>query len=157
MVRAYADQTAQQRRYLQLNLSVTLEVCSGGITVTATLMEFVALTAPVTKNVDTTLAARYDEYSDFGGSAVPSIGVEYRPIEDLLIRGQFAQTFRAPDMQRVYGDPSYGSQQVTDPQGCQNAGGTPGPDSPISACNGEHYIDTITGPNPDLDAEQGES
>ena len=112
---------------------------------------------PVMKNVDITLAARYDEYSDFGSSAVPSISVEYRPIEDLLIRGQFAQTFRAPDMQRVYGDPSYGSLQVTDPQGCQNAGGTPGPDSPISACNGEHYIDTITGPNPDLDAEQGES
>jgi iron complex outermembrane recepter protein len=47
-------------------------------------------------NVD--LSARYDHYSDFGGTTNPKIGVNYKPIDDLTIRGNFGTSFNAPSL-----------------------------------------------------------
>lgn len=43
-------------------------------------------------------AVRYDDYSDFGGTTNPRIGISYNPIDDLLIRGNFQTTFTAPSL-----------------------------------------------------------
>jgi len=102
-------------------------------------------------------AVRFDDYSDMGSHTSPQIGAEYRPIDSLLIRGNWSDTFRAPDMIRMYGDQTLGFQQITDPLGCMNAGGTIDPSSPIAACNGELYIDVYGGANPDLDPETGDN
>jgi len=111
---------------------------------------------PVMEDMKLSLAGRYDDYSDAGGKFTPMAQLEYRPLDNLLLRALWAETFRAPDMQRVYGDITVGFSQVTDPQGCTDNGGTVGdPNSPISACNGEHYIQVNTGPNADLEPEQG--
>ncbi|MFV8818983.1 TonB-dependent receptor [Haliea sp. E17] len=112
---------------------------------------------PVFDSVEVTGAVRYDDYSDFGDSTVFQFAVEWRPIDPLLLRASWGETFRAPDLARVYGDPVFGFQQITDPQGCAAAGGSIGPGSSIAACNGELYIDSNSGANPDLDAETGES
>lgn len=117
---------------------------------------------PVIDNVDVTFALRYDNYSDFGNNTSPQLGVEYRPIEGLLVRALWADTFRAPDLQRVYGDPTAAFSQVTDPLGCRILSGTADgdptpldPDSPIQACAGEAFVEVAVGPNSELDAETG--
>lgn len=113
---------------------------------------------PIVEGLTTTLALRYDDFSDFGNNIAPQIALEYRPIDDLLLRALWAETFRAPDMQRVYGDPTTGFEQIIDYKGCTDAGGRPGnPDDPLAVCNGEHYITSLTGPNKDLDAETGQN
>lgn len=57
---------------------------------------FGEVTAPVTKWLELTGAARYDHYSDFGDSTTPKIGFKVKPIDQLAIRGTYAEAFRAP-------------------------------------------------------------
>lgn len=44
------------------------------------------------------LAVRYDDYSDFGGTTNPRIGIDYAPIDDLIFRANFQTTFDAPSL-----------------------------------------------------------
>lgn len=111
---------------------------------------------PVIDTFELTAAIRYDDYSDFGDSTVIQFAGEWRPVEALLVRASWGETFRAPDLARVYGDTLFGFDQITDPLGCTNAGGTLG-DTSIPACSGELFIGTTAGPNTDLNAEEGES
>jgi iron complex outermembrane receptor protein len=111
---------------------------------------------PVLESLEVQVALRYDDYSDFGDNVAPLIGVQWRPIDELMFRANWGETFRAPDMQRVYGDPTAAFSQVTDPVACEFQGGQIG-DQDIPACRGEIFVDVAVGPNADLDAETGEN
>ena len=50
-------------------------------------------------------AGRYDDYSDFGGRFTPQGGIEFRPIDSLLLRGSYSKAFKAPDLRTVYAAP----------------------------------------------------
>lgn len=41
---------------------------------------------------------RYDDYSDFGGTTNPKVGVTWRPVEALTIRGNYGTSFHAPSL-----------------------------------------------------------
>jgi len=45
-----------------------------------------------------TVAARIDDYSDFGSSMNPQLGLMWRPIQDLLFRGSYGTSFRPPSL-----------------------------------------------------------
>ncbi len=111
---------------------------------------------PLLESVELQVALRYDDYSDFGDNVAPLVGLQWRPMDALMFRFNWAETFRAPDLQRVYGDPTAAFSQVTDPFACEQQGGTIGDDS-IAACRGEVFTDVLLGPNSDLDAETGEN
>jgi iron complex outermembrane receptor protein len=111
---------------------------------------------PLLESLELQAALRYDDYSDFGDNVAPLLGLQWRPMDALMLRFNWAETFRAPDLQRVYGDPTAAFQQVTDPVACEFQGGTIGDDS-IAACRGEIFTDVLVGPNADLDAETGEN
>jgi iron complex outermembrane receptor protein len=57
---------------------------------------FGELSAPVTKWLELSAAARYDKYSDFGDSTTPKLGFKIKPIDQVAIRGTYAEAFRAP-------------------------------------------------------------
>lgn len=59
---------------------------------------------PGIEDLSVSLAARYEEYSDFGASTNPKIGVSYVPIDGLKLRGTFGTSFRAPDFFELYGE-----------------------------------------------------
>jgi len=61
-------------------------------------------------NVD--LGDRYSKFSDFGSTNNWKIGVEYRPIEDLLLRGTVAKVFRAPTIGDIFAGTSFGGQVI---------------------------------------------
>jgi iron complex outermembrane receptor protein len=42
------------------------------------------------------LSGRYDDYSDFGGTFNPKVGVNFKPIDGLKIRGNWGTAFQAP-------------------------------------------------------------
>lgn len=44
------------------------------------------------------LAARIDDYSDFGSTANPQFGLMWRPMQDLLLRGSYGTSFRPPSL-----------------------------------------------------------
>jgi len=62
-------------------------------------------------NLELSLAGRYDYYDDqtaVGGAFSPQVGVMYHPTENVLIRGSWGKSFRAPDMHRVYAGTTIG-------------------------------------------------
>ena len=70
-----------------------------------------------------TVAGRYDHYSDFGGKGTPQFGVEWRPLDSLLVRASYARSFKAPTLYELnapvlefpttIADPKNGNQIVT--------------------------------------------
>ncbi|TMN66319.1 TonB-dependent receptor [Pseudoalteromonas sp. S1727] len=56
------------------------------------------------------LATRYSDYSTFGDTTNSKIGIKWRPVEELLIRGTWSEGFRAPTISDLYGG---GSQTFT--------------------------------------------
>lgn len=44
------------------------------------------------------LAGRYEDYSDFGDTTNPKIGLTWQPIEGLALRGTYGTSFRAPSL-----------------------------------------------------------
>ncbi len=77
---------------------------------------------PVIKNLDLTLAVRYDDYSDVGTSTTPKVAIRYQPIQELLLRGSYTQGFRAPSLQDIYAPNSltYTGARYNDPVLCPN-------------------------------------
>jgi iron complex outermembrane receptor protein len=62
-----------------------------------------------------TLAARYDDYSDFGSKATPQYGAEWRPTATLLIRGTYGRAFKAPTLDQLYSPTNTYQSVVNDP------------------------------------------
>lgn len=68
------------------------------------------LRAPLTDKLVAGASIRHDNYSDDGGggdsSTTYKLGLEFRPFESLLLRGNYSTAFRAPDMPYVHGGKS---------------------------------------------------
>ncbi|MFV8783420.1 TonB-dependent receptor plug domain-containing protein [Microbulbifer sp. SA54] len=63
------------------------------------------------QSLELSTAARYDHYNDdssVGGAFTPQVGLLYHPYEDMLIRGSWGKSFRAPDMHRLYAGDTLG-------------------------------------------------
>ncbi|EDY83502.1 TonB-dependent receptor plug domain protein [Verrucomicrobiia bacterium DG1235] len=99
------------------------------------------LSIPVLENLEFQLAARYEDYSDFGDTTKPKAAFKYRPADWLLFRASYGQSFRAPDLSYLYADQStsFSASQIIDPKN---------PDVPAQ------QIRQITGGNPDLGPEE---
>ena len=60
---------------------------------------FLELSLPFAENVETQVALRYEDYGgNIGGDLSPKVAVSWRPIEDILLRGSYSQSFRAPNI-----------------------------------------------------------
>jgi outer membrane receptor protein involved in Fe transport len=100
---------------------------------------------PFIHALNVTLGDRYSKYSTFGSTNNWKIGVEYRPIEDLLLRGTVSTVFRAPTIGDVFGAPISSAPLLTsDP--CDHA------TSPNPACVGVPLNGTFV--NSDVAAHQ---
>lgn len=71
--------------------------------------------SPLGRALDVSLAGRYSKYSTVGGKATFKAGVGYRPVEPVLLRGTYAQGFRAPSILELYQGARETSFQGTDP------------------------------------------
>ena len=66
-------------------------------------------------------AVRNSNYSTFGGATTLSGGALWKPVSDLLLRGQYAESFRAPSIGELFGALSRFDQPLDDP--CTSARG----------------------------------
>jgi outer membrane receptor protein involved in Fe transport len=53
---------------------------------------------PFAKRVDLSLAVRRDDYSDFGSTSNPKMGLVWTPVEGLDLRAAYSTSFRAPSV-----------------------------------------------------------
>ena len=60
---------------------------------------FLELSLPFAENVETQIALRYEDYGgNIGGDLSPKVALSWRPTDDLLLRGSYSQSFRAPNI-----------------------------------------------------------
>lgn len=122
---------------------------------------------PLLESLTANIAARYDKYDDItqvDDAITQQLGLEWRPLDRLLLRASYSTSFRAPDMQLVYAEGAASFSGVLDEYACRSgtgAGATAGPRT-FTQCNvtGDPTIYTtqtrIAG-NPNLKEEEGKS
>jgi outer membrane receptor protein involved in Fe transport len=111
--------------------------------------------APFAESLDLDLAGRYSDYDLFGSTSNPKVGLKWRPIESLLIRGSWGTGFRAPTFAEAFGGQTRGFSTIVDP--CA------GPDfASLPGCPGQAPTNTtgtfvLSGGNPDLLPEEADN
>jgi outer membrane receptor protein involved in Fe transport len=68
---------------------------------------------PAFKSLNLTIGDRYSKYNQFGSTNNLKFAVEWKPFDDLLLRGTMAEVFRAPNIGEVYGAPSSDAPKVS--------------------------------------------
>jgi outer membrane receptor protein involved in Fe transport len=103
---------------------------------------------PLLKTLTLSTAARYDRYDAVADDAATTwnAGLEWRPFSNLLLRGSYATSFRAPDMHFVYADPSVSIADQTDYLTCIRNGRLNG------VCNRDDWLVD----NPEISREGSE-
>jgi iron complex outermembrane receptor protein len=97
---------------------------------------------PGMRRLDLSLAGRHEDYSDFGTTTNPKLGLNWSPVEGLLFRGSWGKSFRAPGL--AENDPrSSGYGLYGDTLPCSHR-------PPATTCFGIG----IAGGNPDLQPEK---
>jgi iron complex outermembrane receptor protein len=107
---------------------------------------FAEMAFPFSKQLELTLAARYDNYSDFGNTVNPKIGVRWQPMPTTLFRGSFNTGFRAPTLYDIY-QPianTFTSDPYDDPVLCPGGTAVAGAD-PTVVC-GQQVQQRLSGP-----------
>ena len=85
---------------------------------------------PLVHSLNVDIGDRYSKYSNFGSTNNWKFAIEYRPIEDLLLRGTVSKVFRAPTPTNLFAGPTGDAPTATDP--CAGVSGV----SSNAACKG---------------------
>ncbi|MFZ9309948.1 MAG: TonB-dependent receptor plug domain-containing protein [Arenimonas sp.] len=119
---------------------------------------------PVTETFNASIGTRWSDYSAFGSSINSKLGLEWRPSEQLLLRGTYAEVFRAPTITDLYGGQFASSDTFADP--CNGISQVGGGLSTNPACTNvvadgsfgqtDTQLNAIKGGNADLRPEEGE-
>lgn len=63
---------------------------------------YAELSVPLHKKMELQLAARFENYSDFGNTTKPKAAIVFRPLPELLFRASYGQSFLAPNLAFLY-------------------------------------------------------
>ncbi len=117
-----ADQIVIAQPPLFLSCQISQEACTGNSRGHYSNKDFygelfipLLKDAPLAHSLNVDIGVRYSDYSLFSNTTRGQFKLEYRPISDLLIRGTFAQVYRAPTIEDVFAAPKITSAQYTDP------------------------------------------
>jgi len=108
---------------------------------------YVEFALPLLESLELQLAGRYDDYSDFGDTTNPKLGLRWQPLDSLAFRASWGTGFRAPSLAQVGLGPSQESRFFLDTYGCADN---------TAYCATTDYNLVFAG-NPNLEAEESES
>ncbi|MBU2971840.1 TonB-dependent receptor [Pseudoalteromonas sp. C2R02] len=113
---------------------------------------FFELVIPVIDDLEVNLAARYDNFSDFGSTFNPALKMSYRPVDTLLLRASIGTGFQAPLLTDLYGLKSRGHlEDETNYIACYQEGIS------IEDCDYKDSYWGTSGGNEDLQPEESEN
>jgi len=121
---------------------------------------------PGFSSLNLTLGASYSDYSNFGETTNYKVGLEWRPVSSLLVRGTYATVFRAPSIVDLYSANGESADTFSDPcNGLTAADLASNPNAAVACQNvvpdgtfsqSDSQTTTIFGGNPDLQPEEGD-
>lgn len=107
-------------------------------------------------STDFDAAIRYSDYTDFGGTTNPKVGLRVQLGPALLFRSTYAYGFRAPTLNELYEGEAEDQAFLNDPCAIQaNVGALEGCQQLADPTRNQFL--TVKGGNPDLDAETSRS
>ena len=106
------------------------------------------LRMPMLKELSVTASARYDSFTASGqtiSKPTYALGLEFRPVQELLLRGKYGTAFKAPSLANLYqGTSGYYSPGTIDYWQCfQQTGATP--DQAADVCSGGDPLNSSSG------------
>lgn len=114
---------------------------------------FTEFQIPIFKTLNAQIAARYDDYNDFGSTFNPKFALRWQPAKQLMFRTSYSTGFRAPTLYEMHNQTTKTQTAASwnDPVLCK--GGTPtNGGNAARDCNAQFY--TQTGGNTNLQAEK---
>ncbi len=116
----YRDEKFRQNYDEQANAGAFQGTAGGADSTGARAVKaiFGETTIPVLSMLDINLAARWEDYNDFGTTFNPKISASFRPLDSLLVRGSWGQGFRAPSMTQLYSSTSQSFDGAIDTTAC---------------------------------------
>lgn len=81
---------------------------------------------PGAQELSLSLATRYSDYDTFGDTINNKFGLTWRPMEELLVRATYADGFRAPAIDNLYGGVGGSFESYIDPCGVNGPGNVAG-------------------------------
>ncbi len=111
---------------------------------------------PLLGRLDANFAVRHSVYDDFGGETNPRVVLRWEPAVGVGLRASWAEGFRAPDLNQMFGGSSTSFEQINDP--CND----PGNVGRLSGCLSQsdpslNQFVVVNGGNPDLRPERTHS
>ncbi len=115
--------------------------------------------------LDLSLAGRYSDYSTFGGETTGKLGLRWQFSDEFLLRGTYAEGFRAPSIGELFGSASRFDATLDDPCLIGLDGSPPEGNAancaalgvPSGAAQANSQISVTTGGNPNLEPEMADS
>ena len=108
---------------------------------------------PIFTGLEVTVAGRIDDYGDFGTTTNPMVNFKYRPIRQLMFRGNYNTAFRVPAFNQLFNgtlESLFTGADLSDPQRCP--GGLV--NTSVPGCESlARTIDILNGGNRDLEPE----
>lgn len=86
---------------------------------------------PAVQSLSADVASRYSHYSNFGSTTDNKYSLLWKPIEDLLVRANYAEGFRAPTLSDLFGGGGQGFDHYLDP--CDSVYGAAASNSTVAA------------------------
>jgi iron complex outermembrane recepter protein len=120
----------------------------------------IEFSVPIFTTLTANVAGRYDHYDDItevGGAATWQLGLEYRPVDNLLVRGTYATSFRAPDMHYIFAEESGFFQTILDEYRCRRDGIDPLSDACTDDSTYVYDVSGIRRGDRNLEEEKGKS
>lgn len=153
---------------------VTNDYCTSGLAGEYSQKEaYVEFFLPVLADVNFarrlnfTLGWRYSDYSTFGSTNNAKLGMEWKPIDELLVRGTFSQVFRAPSIGELFTGQTSSASTFSDPCNFYGSAANPRSATRDIACrfvppNGrfeqtDSQLNGLVGGNTRLGPEEGET
>ena len=126
---------------------------------------YAEISIPLMENLLLSPAMRFSDHSVFGNKTTAKVGLEYRPIDDLLLRSTWAEGYRAPSIDDLFAGNSDSFPTLTDPCNRVTAAGVPIDVSALPGCagipagyrQGNTQIRITQQSSPDLKPEESES
>ena len=117
---------------------------------------FTELHVPILPSLEAQLAARYDDYSDFGDTFNPKASLRWEPTKELMFRTSYSTGFRAPSMWEINSlqSETFTSSNFSNPRVC-DANGQPTNNQYADQCGMQ--FKRKQGGNPDLQPEESTS
>jgi iron complex outermembrane receptor protein len=69
---------------------------------------FAEVDIPFARTLETDLAVRYDDYSDFGSTTNPKVSLRWLPLPSLAVRASYGTGFRVPTLSDLFQPPEFG-------------------------------------------------